>query len=863
MLSRLCPILVMASALAEAQVTIAEINPTHSDLGGNGATGGRVQHVARATDSIYYAASEFGGLFKSTNGGRAWTRLDAYLPTRTSDIEVSPVDPNRVIATSLFDGRVNSVAGIGVSTDGGATWTKPPTATPPQNFCAAQTIAEPAAFGISFNPDTPNQVFVGTNCGLAVSNDSGTTWTFVDPTPANAAGRIFDVIVHDGGIIDTCGSDGHRRSVSGSGGPWTSTTGGGQPLPAANCSLAVSPDEPYVLFATAGTLIFETDNGGGSWNTEFVNPARQGRVPYVAVNDRAGRNFDLWFGDVRVFRAGCTTPTAPAVGGVARCPASTVWVNVTDDAHADQGDVAFAAPATGSLAACRASCTATQTACNQDCVEIRDECIAERGPGAPTIAQCNQRFTQCRNQCASALNTCNTRCVQGQERCPAVLSCDGGTYFNARTQSPACQTPDWTQPDVTTRALWLWSLSGSNIGGSLAQEAVYMGAQDNGTFASTNAGSGAPLWNNRDCCDGFDTVAAEGQVLYTVCCFSPPPGNRLFVRNQGMTGGGEVPNYPPGTGVIPGFGFPDVVARFGTNRYALVNTAGIFVTLNVTANPIAWTRLGANPPLNACAIHAAGTQQNPVFYAQTVNCSGNGIGPVVRLAGTGSTGNWQPVNGPAGIGLFSVDRSNPARLIISAFDLNGPHMFRSNDSGAMWTPISNLDPLMTGNGTFRLAPIGYVQPTMAAFDPANANTILAGAADAGLFLSQNNGTSWTTVTNNSGGAANPVIPRPYWSYFDRECGSTSIFVGTQGRGAWRFRFPDPNAPTVAQCQSNCEAARQPCLNDCTADRDQCMSEVGTPGGPLASQCVQRFIQCRNQCTSQVNACRQRCVECPQ
>ncbi len=862
MLLRLCLILVLASTTV-GQDPVREINPTRSDLGGNGATGGRVEHLARATDSIFYAASEFGGLFKSVNAGRNWTRLDSYLPTRTFDVEASPADPNRVIATSRYDGRVNSLAGIGVSTDGGATWTRPPSATPPAGFCAAVNITEPSAFGIAFNPDNPSQVFVGTNCGLAVSANGGLNWNFVDPTPNNPATNVFDVIVHNNGIIDTCGSDGHRRSTSGGGGPWTANQAGGQPLPAGRCSLAVSPDEPHVLFATSGVSIFETDNGGGSWNTQFVNPAQQGRVPFVAVNDRAGRNFDLWFGDVRLFRAGCTTPVNPVPGGAARCPASNTWVNVTDDAHADQGDVVFTVPPVINVPACLQNCTDERQDCNETCREIRDDCIAERGPGAPTIAQCNQRFQQCRAQCTNRFNACNNRCNREPEPCPIIMSSDGGTYYNARTESPACQTPDWTQPDVTTRALWLWSLGGGNIGGSLAQEAVYMGAQDNGSFASTNAGGATPTWNNRDCCDVFDTVAAEGQVLYTLCCFSPAPANRVFVRNQGMTGGGEIQPYPPGGGVVPGFGFPDVIARFGANRYALVTSAGIFVTLNITANPITWTRLGANPPTNACAIYAAGTQQNPVFYAQTGNCSANGVGAIQRFAGTASTGNWQVVNGPAGIGLFAVDPANAARLMASVFDANGPHMFRSNDSGANWIAIPALDALLTGNGTFRLAPIGYVQPTLAAFDPNNANNLLAGAADAGLFLSRDNGVTWTTITNNSGNATNPVVPRPHWAYFDRECGSTTIYVGTQGRGAWRFRFPEPNAPTVAQCQDRCEQDRQPCLDECAAERDACMREVGQPGGPLASQCAQRFVQCRNQCNTRVNACRQRCVECPQ
>jgi photosystem II stability/assembly factor-like uncharacterized protein len=92
---------------------------------------------------------------------------------------------------------------------------------------------------------------VGTNCGLAISNDAGNTWHYIDPTPADPADNVWSVAVHHGGIIDTCGDDGHRRSTDG-GNTWTSTSGNGAPLPAGMCSITASPDESYVLFAVVG-----------------------------------------------------------------------------------------------------------------------------------------------------------------------------------------------------------------------------------------------------------------------------------------------------------------------------------------------------------------------------------------------------------------------------------------------------------------------------------------------------------------------------------------------------------------------------------------------------------------------------------
>src|SRR2546423_14341 len=197
-------------------VTIREINPTHSSNTtlDSAASGGRVNHLARATDSIFYAASEFGGLFKSTDAGRNWVRLDAHLPTRVSNVKASPASPNFIIATSIYDGRVSSFAGINVSSNGGATWSKPVSASPSSGSCASSIdFNQPSAFAIAFDPENAAHVFVGTNCGLARSTDGGLNWTFINPGPSPLATNVFGVLVHHGGIIDSCGSGGHRRST--------------------------------------------------------------------------------------------------------------------------------------------------------------------------------------------------------------------------------------------------------------------------------------------------------------------------------------------------------------------------------------------------------------------------------------------------------------------------------------------------------------------------------------------------------------------------------------------------------------------------------------------------------------------------
>ena len=738
-----CAFALLTGTAGDAQISIVEMNPTQSTLHStdpDGASGGRVNGLGRASNTVFYAASEWGGIYKSTDAGHKWIRLDAHLPTATWDVEVSPPDQNRVIATSFYDGRVNSVAGINVSTNGGTTWTHPTSATPPNNFCrSADRREEPSAFGIAFDPENAGKVYVGTNCGLAISDDAGSTWRFVDPTPANGANDVWDVVVHHGGTIDLCGDDGHRRSTDG-GATWITANAGGTPLPAGICSITASPDEQHVLFAVSGTLIFETDDGGGSWNTQFANPSEQGRIPFVAVNNRAGRNFDLWFGDTSLHRAGCVTPTTPAPGGTARCPASSSWAGDftrAAGAHDDTGDIIF------------------------------------------------------------------SKAGQGAVACPLLLSSDGGVYFNTRTTASTCQTPRWQQPDITPRGLWIFGMNGAHTDG-IDKEELYFGNQDDGTFASLNASAATPTWKNTDCCDSFDVAGTSNQVVYTVCCFSGGRSNQIFISPAGMAAGTQITAYPPGN--VPGFTFVDIIDRFGPNSYVLITqtSAGrrVSITTNITASSVSWTQLGTAPS-NVCGIHATGPAATPTFYALAGSCQGWSADRLFRFTGTSTSGTWQQVTPPVtgtgvGFGIVAVDRANPNRLFVSVVTPTGARMFRSTNGGTNWTADTVLDGLMTGGGAYRArvrrGPVdftgfaAYVQPSLVSFDPSDTNTMIAGSRDAGVFLTRDGGATWTRVTDNSGSTTNPVVPRPNFAYYDKECGQSSAYIGTQGRGMWRVKY---------------------------------------------------------------------------
>ena len=85
----------MVNGAAFAQVSFTDINPNQSTLhpsDPDGASGGRVNGLASVDrdPNTYYAATEWGGIYKSTDRGRTWGRLDGHLPVATWDVAVLP-----------------------------------------------------------------------------------------------------------------------------------------------------------------------------------------------------------------------------------------------------------------------------------------------------------------------------------------------------------------------------------------------------------------------------------------------------------------------------------------------------------------------------------------------------------------------------------------------------------------------------------------------------------------------------------------------------------------------------------------------------------------------------------------------------
>jgi hypothetical protein len=717
---------------AYAQLTsrIENISPLSSDRDAsdpNSASGGRVNQLAAhpTNAAIYFAASEWGGLFRTNDRGRNWNYVPGHRPQATWDVEFNPRNANVLVATSSFDGKTNSDAGINVSRDGGVTWAVPASARPAAGDCQrAVDRAEPAAYGIAFDPADSNDIYVGTSCGLAISTDNGATWDYVDPTPGDGGGlRVWDVIVHHGSIIDICGDEGHFRSTDGG----ATFVAGSTTEPGGTCSLAVSPDEANVLFLSVGTQIFESRDGGASWPTSFANSGPQGRIPFVKVNDRSGRAFDLWYGDTQLFRAACTTPTNTA-STAQRCPASGSWVNAQSGGHWDVGDIAF-------------NPTATVDACPVLFSNDGGVYFNQR-----TGSDCHDPRWEQPTTSVTALwlwdMDGNARAAAGEEG--VYMGQQDSGAFGTRDGGKAAR--DWNSPaccdvfDVEAEA----------------SRVVY-------TVCCFSAGRATRMFRDDDSMDG-------GAEIPTY-----PPGNLFGFQDLDTLTNYAANSYAVTTsnGVYftTNMGAGTITwQRLGTGAPA--NACGIYSSRAGDGTPVFYLRAG----IGACGLGGTGSLWRHSGATTTGNWVRIDRGGVSQFGAFGvdpSDANHIVANDLAG--------ATPAMVRTTDGGANWtalPQLDQALSGGGQF--IIQVQQGATNNG--------YPQASLVAINPFDRNMILAGGQDSGVFVSVNGGTNWNLLTDpHTNNALRPHVSRPLYAHFERLGNARwNLYVGARGRGAWRI-----------------------------------------------------------------------------
>ena len=256
-----------------------------------GAPAGQTEAVAIAPNSTVYAGSCGGGsgyLVRTTDGGSTWTSATAGLVnTCIESLAIDPSNPLRVYAGTNAVGAPigSSTSGVFRSIDGGATWQR-----------RSSGIGNETVLALAIDPTVTSTLYAGLVLrGVFKSTNNGENWSVKNtglPTvpnpfvPSVQMPPTVEAIVVDpldprtvyAGLFE-----GVFRSNDG-GERWTATT----PPTLTNVSdLVLDPSAPLTVYAsTLSGGVARSQDGGASWSS-FSNGLTELFVTAVAI-DRTG-----------------------------------------------------------------------------------------------------------------------------------------------------------------------------------------------------------------------------------------------------------------------------------------------------------------------------------------------------------------------------------------------------------------------------------------------------------------------------------------------------------------------------------------------------------------------------------------------
>jgi photosystem II stability/assembly factor-like uncharacterized protein len=199
-----------------------------------------------------YLGTANGWVYQSTDGGALWHRL-AQIDKRNDlvidHILVDPANANRLVVGAWTIGRPDG--GLFISEDAGKTW-----------YDQAQMRGQ-AVFSVARGLSDPKELVAGTLKGVFRSDDNGTHWTLISPPGSHEIHEVESIALdpHDGNVIYA--GTWHL--------PWKTTDGGAHWVNIKDgiiddsdvFSIVVDRDHPNIVYASACSGIYKSENAGG------------------------------------------------------------------------------------------------------------------------------------------------------------------------------------------------------------------------------------------------------------------------------------------------------------------------------------------------------------------------------------------------------------------------------------------------------------------------------------------------------------------------------------------------------------------------------------------------------------------------
>jgi photosystem II stability/assembly factor-like uncharacterized protein len=253
--------------------------------------GGRVTAIAGVPGhpDTFYVGAAAGGVFKTTNGGNSWTAVFAKQPDASiGAIALAPSNPNVVwVGTGEANLRNDVMTGHGVyvSPDAGATWRF---AGLPDAGQIARIVVDPtdparafvAVVGHAWGPNPERGVFRTRDGGatwekvLYINDTTGCADLIMEPgNPQVLLAAMWQVVRHPWSLEDGGPGSGIYRSTDG-GTTWAELHEGLPEKPYGRIALAAAPTHPehvWALVEATKGMLWDSEDLGTHWRAVSDN----------------------------------------------------------------------------------------------------------------------------------------------------------------------------------------------------------------------------------------------------------------------------------------------------------------------------------------------------------------------------------------------------------------------------------------------------------------------------------------------------------------------------------------------------------------------------------------------------------------